>query len=271
MSNNADTSTVNQEKIKMYAKTLRLPSFVNYEDIIRTLSSSDGYDEFLVRIMRRESEIRQHSGQNRRIKAAHFPDVKTLDEFDTSRLQHVTDSAIRELASCAYITNKQNIVMIGNPGSGKTHLATALGFAACMNNFKVRFYNAGNLAIELVEASNVKRFSKLENALSGLDLLIIDELSYLTFNRFQSELLFHVVSERSERASVIITTNLEFSSWATLFDNNMMVAALIDRVTYRSFVLNMNTDTSYRLDESRVAALIKQATKVSTIQKDQGL
>jgi len=114
----------------------------------------------------------------------------------------------------------------------------------------VRFYTAVNLANELAEAVQFHRLSKLEKSLSKVDLLIIDELSYLTFNRHQSEMLFQVISERSERASIILTTNLEFSSWTDLFENEIMVAALIDRVTFRSHILNMNVKDSYRLEQT---------------------
>ena len=138
--------------------------------------------------------------------------------------------------------------MIGNPGSGKTHLSIALGMNACEVGYRVKFYTAVNLAAELAEAVQMNRLSRFEKALNKNELLIIDELSYLTFNRYQSEMLFQVISERSERSSVIITTNLEFSEWTQLFDNEMMLAALIDRVTFRSFVLNMNCSSSYRFD-----------------------
>ena len=143
--------------------------------------------------------------------------------------------------------------MIGNPGSGKTHLGIALGMKACFAGFNVRFYTAVNLANELAEAVQYHRLSKLEKSLSKVNLLIIDEFSYLTFNRYQSEMLFQVISERSERASIIITTNLEFSSWTELFDNEMMVAALIDRITFRSHILNMNVKQSYRLEQTLTA------------------
>ena len=119
---------------------------------------------------------------------------------------------------------------------------------ACEAGYRVKFYTAVNLASELAEAVQMKRLSRFEKALNKNELLIIDELSYLTFNRYQSEMLFQVISERSERSSVIITTNLEFSEWTQLFDNEMMLAALIDRVTFRSFVLNMNCSSSYRFD-----------------------
>ena len=200
--------------------------------------------------MKQEVAERSVTGQERRIKAAKFPSPKTLDEFDMTRLENVSESTIRQLASCDFIKQRQNIVMIGNPGSGKTHLSIALGMNACEAGYRVKFYTAVNLAAELAEAVQMNRLSRLEKNLSKIDLLIIDELSYLTFNRYQSEMLFQIISERSERASVIISTNLEFSEWTQLFENEMMLAALIDRVTFRSFVLNMNCCSSYRIDST---------------------
>lgn len=200
------------------------------------------------------SAIGQGAFQNTGLKSVTFecddavPSPKTLDEFDLSRLEHVSESTVRQLASCDFIKQRQNIVMIGNPGSGKTHLSIALGMNACEAGYRVKFYTAVNLAAELAEAVQMNRLSRFEKALNKNELQIIDELSYLTFSRYQSEMLFQVISERSERSSVIITTNLEFSEWTQLFDNEMMLAALIDRVTFRSFVLNMNCSSSYRFD-----------------------
>ena len=121
---------------------------------------------------------------------------------------------------------------------------------ACYLGYNVKFCTAMNLANELAEALKEHRLASLEKCLAKIDLLIIDELSYLTFNRHQSEMLFQVISERSERASVIITTNLEFSRWTELFENGLLIAALIDRITFRSHVLNMNVNASYRLVQS---------------------
>ncbi len=239
-----------KETIKLYAKQLRTPTFLNYEKVVRQLTPGDGYDKFLCEIMKIEIMQRQEAGQSRRIKNARFPFLKTLDEFDYSRLEHVSDSFIWELASCDFIGKRENLVMVGNPGAGKTHLSIAFGMKACYAGFRVKFYTAVNLANELAEALQFHRLSKLEKSISKIDLLIIDELSYLTFNRHQSEMLFQVISERSERASIIITTNLEFSSWADLFENEIMVAALIDRVTFRSHILNMNVKESYRLEQA---------------------
>jgi DNA replication protein DnaC len=238
---------VTKETITLYSKQLRLPTFNNYDDIIRQLDKDKIYADFLLELLKTESLQRQENNQKRRIKAAKYPYVKTIDEFDLSRLKHVKEPFIWELAGCDYIDKNQNVVMIGNPGTGKTHLAIGLGMKACMNGFSVKFYSAATLATELVEASDYKRLIKLERQLSSVDLLIIDELSYLSFNRHQSDLLFKVISDRSEKGSIIITTNLEFSRWTELFDNPTMVSALVDRITFRSHVLNMNGD-SYRKD-----------------------
>ncbi len=241
-------TTLKREKIKMYARQLKLPSFNNYNEVIRRLSSEASYEDFLIEVMKEEIEERSSSSIQRRIKAAKFPVVKSIDEFDSSRLEYVSNAKLASLASCDFIKDKQNIVMIGNPGSGKTHLATALGINACRIGYKVKFCTAVNLAAELAEAAQATRLTKYERTLSSVDLLIVDELSYMTFNRYQSEMLFQAISERSERASVIVTTNLEFSKWTELFENEMMVSALVDRLTYHSHILNMNCNRSYRLE-----------------------
>lgn len=238
---------VTGDVINLYCKQLKLPTFNNYEDIIRQLDKDKSYADFLLELLKSESLQRQENNQKRRIKTAKYPYLKTINEYDLSRLKHIKEPFIWELAGCDYIDKKQNIVMIGNPGTGKTHLAIGLGVKACMNGYSVRFYTAATLATELVEASDYKRLTKLERQLASIDLLIIDELSYLSFNRHQSDLLFKVISDRSEKGSIIITTNLEFSKWTDLFDNPTMVSALVDRITFRSHVLNMNGD-SYRKD-----------------------
>jgi DNA replication protein DnaC len=145
-------------------------------------------------------------------------------------------------------------VMIGNPGTGKTHLSIALGVKACMQGMNVKFYTAANLSNELIEAQDNHKLVRLEKQIAKADLLIIDELSYLTFNRHQSELLFKVVADRAERRSVIVSTNLRFSEWTSMFENQTMVTALIDRLTFRSHVLNMNSDNPYRAEHAAVVS-----------------
>ena len=247
------------EQIRLYAKQLKLPTFTGYEDVLRQIGPSDDFEHFLLTMLMRESESRQENQNRRRLRSAGFPYMKTLDEFDMSQLNNtVTPEFIRQLSSCQYIQNKQNVVMIGNPGRGKTHLAIALGLQACVHGFRVLFKNAATLSTELCEAKDNYQLGKLEKSLWRADLLILDELSYLRFNRHQSELLYKVISDRSEQGSTIVTTNLPFSRWTELFENTTMVAALIDRLTYRSHILDMNGE-SYRLKATK-----KQAKKASS-------
>ena len=235
------------EQIRLYAKQLRIPTFADYEEVLRQSDPSLGLSEMLLELMKAELEARQENQYRRRLKAAEFPYQKTLDEFDMTQLnESVTPIFLRELATCQFIQAKQNIVMIGNPGRGKTHLSIAFGLKACAMGYKVLFKNAASLSTELCEAKEQYKLGKLERALARADLLILDELSYLSFNRHQSELLFKVISDRSERGSTIVSTNLPFSRWTELFENTTMVAALIDRLTFRSHVLDMNGE-SYRL------------------------
>lgn len=198
-----------------------------------------------------ESASRQENQTKRRLKVAGFPFQKTLDEFDMSQLNDsVSPVFLRELASCKFIQERKNIVMIGNPGRGKTHIAIALGIRACLQGFRVLFKNASTLSVELTEARDNYQLGKLERQLEKTDLLILDELSYLSFNRYESDLLFKVLSDRSERTSTIVTTNLPFSRWTELFENTTMVSALVDRLTFRSHVLDMN-GPSFRLMETQ--------------------
>lgn len=152
---------------------------------------------------------------------------------------------IKALSSCDFIDRHENLTMIGSPGTGKTHLLTALGVKACLKGYKVLFRTATDLVTELREAKDSYQLNKLTKGIAGVDLLLIDELSYASFNREESELLFKVIAERSEKSSTAITTNLEFSKWTEIFSSETLVAALVDRLTYRSTVLNMN-GASYR-------------------------
>ena len=238
------------EMIRLYARQLKIPTFAEYEEILRQADPSADFGTLLLELMKLETASRQENQNKRRLKAAGFPYLKTKDEFDCSQLnESVSPLFLNELASCQFIHRKQNVVMIGNPGRGKTHLSIALGLKACSQGFNVLFKNAATLSTELCEARDNYRLGKLERSLAKADLLILDELSYLSFNRHQSELLFKVISDRSEKGSTIVTTNLPFSKWTELFENTTMVAALIDRLTFHSHVLDMNGE-SYRLKSS---------------------
>lgn len=240
---------INSETIGIYSKQLKMPTFNRYDDIIRQLGSDKSYEKFLSELLKMEVASRMENNQKRKMKAAKFPYMKTIDELDISRFQNLDEAFLHQLASCDFVNKRQNIVMIGNTGNGKTHLSIALGIKACLQGMNVKFYTAANLSNELVEAQEYKKLIKLEKQLANVDLLIIDELSYLTFNRHQSELLFKIVSDRAEKKSVIVSTNLRFSEWTSMFESETMVSALIDRLTFRSHVLNMNGN-SYREEHS---------------------
>ena len=237
------------ELIKLYAHTLRLPTLLSCQDVIRQAEETGlSYEDFLSTVLFREIQQREENQQKRRVKQAHFPLEKCLDSFEWHHLVHVEAALIWQLASGDFVKRKENVIMIGNPGTGKTHLAIGLGRRLCNQGFKVRYVTASSLATELVEAQEDRTLRQLEKILLKVDLLILDELSYVSFTRAQAELLFQVLSERNERGSVIITTNLEFSRWTEMFPDTMMTAALVDRLTHHAHILNMNGE-SYRLKD----------------------
>ena len=239
------------EQIKLLSKQLRIPTFSTYRETLRKAASDVEFNQLLLSLMQTEYEQRQENNNRRRLKNACFPFTKTLDELDISKYDGtISDIFMSELASCRFIEEKKNLVMIGNPGRGKTHTAIGIGLKACAAGMNVLFKNAASLSTELSEAKDNYALGKLEKKIRNVDLLIIDEMGYVSFDRYQSELLFKVIADRSERGSVIVTTNLAFSEWTSLFENTAMVAALLDRLTFKSHVLDMNGD-SYRLQHSK--------------------
>ncbi len=235
--------------IKLYAKELRLPSFARYEQLAREAEKNGyAYEEFLLRLMQNELENRQENKQKYRIKQAKFPSIKSLDTFEFANLLELEPARIWQLAECNYLEHRENIVFIGNPGTGKTHLASGLALMACQKGYRVRFYTAATLANDLLEAKEQRTLSRLEKQLDKIQLLVLDELSYLTFSRPSAELLFQVISNRNERGSTIITTNLEFSRWTEIFADPLLTSAIVDRMTHRSHIIDTN-GSSYRLKQ----------------------
>ena len=165
-----------QQTIEFYSKLLKLPTFKHCNDIIQRLDDGTGYADFLIELMKNEYDTRQAATRQRHIKAAHFPYLKTFDELDLHRFEHLDEAYLNELATCGFIKKRKNIVMIGNPGTGKTHLSIALGIKACNLGMKVKFYTAANLANSLIEAQDNRSLMKLERQLDKAELLIIDEL-----------------------------------------------------------------------------------------------
>ncbi|MDD4048392.1 MAG: ATP-binding protein, partial [Clostridia bacterium] len=163
---------INAQTIELYSKQLKTPTFNHYNDVIRQLESNKSYEEFLITLMKTELDSRMESSQKRKIKVAKFPYTKTIDELDINRFEHLSEAFIHELSSCDFVSKRQNIVMIGNPGTGKTHLAIALGIKACIQGMNVKFFTAANLSNELIEAQEYKKLIKLEKQLAKADLLI---------------------------------------------------------------------------------------------------
>lgn len=239
------------EQIRILSKLLKVPTFMTYNDILRQAAPNTGFEQLLLTLMQKEYEQRQENNNRRRLKQACFPYTKTLDELDISRYDgKISTVFMNELASCRFISEKKNLVMIGNPGRGKTHIAIGIGLKACSSGMSVLFKNAASLSTELAEARDNYSLGKLEKKIRSVDLLILDEMGYVSFDRYQSELLFKVIADRSERGSIIVTTNLSFSEWTDLFENSAMVAALVDRLTFKSYILDMNGE-SYRLEHTK--------------------
>ena len=186
----------------------------------------------------------------RRIKEARFPAVKSLDSFDFLSLPSLNKAMVLELARSEYVTRRQNIIAVGNSGTGKSHIAIGLGLAACQKGLSVGFITAASLVHELIEAHDDKRLLRLQRQLAGYKLLIIDELGYVPLSQTGAELLFEVFSQRYERASTIVTSNLPFDEWTGVFASERLTGALLDRLTHHVHILEMNGD-SYRLKQSK--------------------
>lgn len=237
--------------LETYLKRLRLPTVAtNYRRFAREASQSNQpYERYLLALVEGEVHHREANSERKRIAQARFPTLKALDVFDFTAIPSLNKQAILELTQGHYIEAKENVVFLGPTGTGKTHVAIALGLAACCQGKRVRFATAAGLINELIEAQAQLRLSKLETALLKLDLLILDEVGFVPFSKTGAELLFGVLTERYERGSVLITTNLDFANWTEVFGDSRLTAALLDRLTHRCHILEFQGD-SYRFKES---------------------
>jgi len=237
--------------LNSYLKRLRLPTVAaNYRRFSQEASQTkQSFERYLMALVEAEVQHRETNSERKRIGQARFPTLKTLDAFDFSLIPAVNKQAIIELAQCRYLEAKENIILLGPAGTGKTHCAIALGIAACRQGKRVRFATAAGLINELVEAQAQLRLSKLEAALLKLDLLVLDEVGFVPFSKIGAELLFGVLSDRYERGSVLVTTNLDFASWTEIFGDARLTGALLDRLTHRCHIVEFQGD-SYRFKES---------------------
>jgi len=224
-----------------------------YEKLAReAAAANEAYEAYLLRLTELEVASRSANALAARIRAAAFPVAKDFDSYDFSALPGLPKQKILELSRGEWIDQHYNCCLIGNAGTGKTHLATALGMAACRQGKRVRFFTAAGLVNQLEDAHQQHRLDRLLSQLDRTELLICDELGYLSFSRAGAELLFQVFAERYERRSLLVTSNLAFGEWGQIFQGERMTAALLDRLTHRCHIFEMNGE-SYRFRESMKA------------------
>jgi DNA replication protein DnaC len=235
-------------------KQLRLPTMLaEWEKLAREAADRDeAYDAYLLRLTELEVTARSANAVAARIRAAGFPVLKDFDTFDFTATPGLPKQKVLELARGEWVEQHMNCCLIGGSGTGKTHAATALGLALCRHGKRVKFITAAGLVTQLEEAQQQHRLDRLLTQLDRLDLLIVDELGYLSFSRAGAELLFQVFADRYERRSLLITSNLPFGEWGQVFQGERMTAALLDRLTHQCHIFEMNGE-SYRFRESMKA------------------
>lgn len=205
--------------------------------------------DYLCQVLELEVNERAARRAARRIKEAGFSQPKTFESFDFRRAPALPEVQLRQLAEGDYIDRAETVILMGEPGTGKTHLATALGMAAAQQGRAVRFATAGRLVMDLIEAKDARTLGRIVGRYSRIDLLILDELGYLPLSKADAELLFQVLSERHERRALILTTNLPFSAWTTVFPDPRLCRAVIDRLTHRAHIIETGIQ-SIRLEEA---------------------
>jgi len=244
-------STVADVRLAAYLKTLKLPVVSRqYKSVAQEAEAAGrSYVEFLAALLEQEILQREQNGVQLRVQHARSPYPKTLDAFDFTALPSLNKAKVLALTHCEWVGQRENVLMVGNAGTGKTHLAIALGIAACRAGKRVRFYTAASLVNELIAAQQDRSLHRLERSWRRWDLVIVDELGYIPFSATGGQLLFNFCSERYERGSLLITSNLAFARWTEVSGDEKLTAALLDRLTHRSHILPMNGE-SYRFRES---------------------
>lgn len=236
------------------AATKLLLSYVanNYEALVEEAKNTRmDYEEFLAGALKNEIEHRRQNRVQKKIREAHFPYKKYLQDLSLEEYEEPIKGEIKDLSTLEFIKKKENAIFIGNPGRGKTHLAIGLGVATALADMRVLFTNVPNLVIELKEAMSRNQVTAYKRKFAKYELVIIDELGYVSFDKQGNEILFNLLSNRNETASMIITTNLAFEDWEEVFHDTNLTGALVDRLTHKAHILDMSGE-SYRLKETKL-------------------
>ncbi len=231
-----------------YLKQLRLPTVLHsYRKLAEDAARANlGYDRFLLKLVEQEIAQRELNQQTRRIRAARFPMLKELADFDFSAVPKLNKAQVLDLTRGAYIEKAEPILLVGNPGLGKSHVATGLALAACRQGHKVRFYNAAGLVNEMLELQEKNQLSRFMTQVLKQQVVVLDELGFIPFSTLGAQLMFQFCSTVYERVALIVTTNLQFADWVQIFQNERLTAALLDRLTDRATILEFLGE-SYRL------------------------
>ena len=240
------------DEIMMLASTLHLPYIKNKysEAINEAMDKQYSYEDFLKLILTKEIDLRKQNGINTRIRKAKFPYLKVFEEMNFSAFSLEIANKIRELQNLNFLDTGQNVILVGNPGVGKTHTAIALGVRACMAGKSVLYITVPNLITELKESMTINQLTAYKKKFINYDLVILDELGYISFDKQGGELLFNLLSMRNDTKSMIITTNLAFNKWKDIFNDPILTAEMVDRLTCRAHVINIKSD-SYRMRETK--------------------
>ena len=242
--------TINRQ-ITAYSKELRLPVFRRDYKELATEAARQGldYEAYLVKLMEREYELRIENRKKAQIRNARFPSKMYLSDLERDQLPPGAREKLPLLERLDFIPAAQNVILSGNPGTGKTHIAIGLGLKACIQGYKVLFTTVHRLLTQLRESHSERTLKQVEVQFEKYDLVICDEFGYVSFDKQGSELLFNHLSLRTGRKSTIITTNLGFDRWEEIFGDPVLTAALVDRLTHKAYLVNMSGD-SYRLKET---------------------